>query len=98
MALTDPQLMAGARELSRLMYVQAEQVASMTLDDLKAALASIDTSMDLVASGMNQAQTIKQNLVSRLPQPFRTASTQAEKSLALYVWSMVEVGVIVGTP
>lgn len=84
----------AARELANHMWVNSGGTAIMNLDDLSSAIGSIDDTMDILPSGLNQVQTIKTNFVQRLPEPFKSQSNANQKAIALMVWAMKEVGII----
>ena len=92
MAQTEAQKIAAARELARRLYTIATAVTNH--DDLKAAIDSIDATMDALPGALNAAQTVKTNFIQRLPANFKNSSTQQEKAIALMVWAMQEVGLL----
>lgn len=96
MAQTDAQHLAAARRIATEMFNGGvKATANLNLDDLKAAIASIDTAMNTVISTIPagwQAKSIKQALIDNLPEPFQTNSTAAQKALALQIWAEAEVG------
>lgn len=85
---------AAGKELGRQVFVVTNKLASMDWDHLSAAVGSIDDTMDALPGVLNGAQTVKQNFIARLPEPFKSTSTQVEKAQALMVWAMKEVGLI----
>ena len=94
MALTDTQKNQAARNLAKKLFGGGE-TANLNLDDLRAAVASLDTAMDTTISaipGAWQNKTIKQALVDNLPEPFQSNSTAHQKALALMIWALAEVG------
>ena len=96
MAFTDDQARKVAREVAARIYTQSI-TATMNLDDLKAAINAIDTVMDTVINtipGPAQTNTIKQGLLSQLPEPFKSETTTAQKALALSLWAFEEAGVL----
>ena len=84
----------AGQELGRQVFVIVNKLASMNWDDLTAAVGTIDDTMDALPGVLNGAQTVKQNFIARLPEPFKSTSTQVEKAQALMVWAMKEVGLI----
>lgn len=94
MAQTTGQRRDAARELATRIYVSAGKTAALNLDDLLAAVGSIDNAMDALPSTLNPARTVKQNFLDNLPEPFKSISTTQEKALALMVWALKEVGII----
>ena len=92
MAQTAQQIASGAREMARRMFGTA--TATINHDDLTAAVAALDAAMDALPPSLNQAKTVKQNLVAALPTAFAANSTTQQKALALMVWAMAETGMI----
>lgn len=92
MAQTPVQIRAAAVELGRRLF--ANKTADLNLDDLMAAVQSIDTLMDAGRNALPVAGTIKQGFVANLPEPFQSNSTAQEKALALVVWTLAEVGIL----
>jgi hypothetical protein len=95
MSLTETQAREAARNLGKKMFANA--TATLDLDDLTAAVASIDTAMETVISsipGAWSAKTIKQALLDNLPEPFQTTSTGPQKAFVLWIWAAKEAGVI----
>jgi hypothetical protein len=94
MSLTNAERRIAARELAVRMFVNVGMVANMNLDDLTAAIGSIDDTMDALPGALNGAQTIKVNFVQRLPEPFKSRSTDQQKSIALMIWALKEIGIL----
>ncbi len=94
MAQTTEQRRTAARELARRMFQETGTTANLNLDDLLAAVGSIDDTMDLLPANLTAGQTVKQNIVSRLPEPFKSNSTAQQKAVALMAWVMKETGII----
>lgn len=94
MSLDATQRRVAARDLAHRMFQTVNKTADLNLDDLTAAVGSIDDTMDALPGTMNGTQSIKTNFVQNLPQPFKSNSTAQEKSLALMAWAMKETGVI----
>ena len=70
------------------------RIADINLDDLLAAVGSIDDMMDALPATLTPAQSIKVNFVQNLPEPFKSTTTADEKALALVVWALKETGLI----
>lgn len=94
MAQTATERHEAARDLARRMFQVVGKTADLNLDDLTAAVGSIDDLMDALPGTLNGAQSVKVNFVQNLPEPFKTNSTASEKAIVLMVWSMKEVGII----
>lgn len=94
MSQTATERRIAARELATRMFANVGAVANMNLDDLAAAIGSIDDTMDALPGALNGAQTIKVNFVQRLPEPFKSTSTAQQKSIALMIWALKETGII----
>jgi len=94
MAQTTPQRRDAARELAKRLWVETNATATMNLDDLLAAIGSIDDTMDLLPANLTALQTVKQNFLSRLPEPFKSTATTQQKALALVCWTLKEAGLI----
>ncbi len=92
MALTAQQRREAARDLAKKVF--ANKTANLNLDDLTAAVGSIDDTMDLLPGALNAVRTVKRNFVDNLPEPFQSNSTAQEKALALTVWALKETGLI----
>lgn len=93
MAQTDNQLRNAGAKLAEKMFSR-EVIANMNLADIKAAVASIDATMDALPGTLTANRTIKQNFVDQLPEPFKSTSTAQQKALALWAWAAQEVGLI----
>ena len=91
MAMTDAEATRAASVLSRGIYVLVDKRASMNLGDLKAAVLSIDTSMDAIDTG---GAKIKVFINQSLPEPYASRATIEEKALALKVWADWQAGLI----
>lgn len=95
MALTEPQQRDAAREWVRRAFLEANATATLNLDDIKAAVASIDETMDSLPAALTPPTlTIKQHFARRLPEPFKSGSTVQQKALALVAWALKEAGLI----
>lgn len=92
MALSDADRRIAAADLAKRMF--SGTTANLNVDDLKAAVASIDDTMDALPGTLNGAQSVKTNFVQGLPEPFLSNSTNQQKAMALMVWAMKEVGLI----
>lgn len=93
MSQTIAQRRNAARELGRRLF-PAGVTANLNLDDLTAAIGSVDDMMDLVPSGLTVTRTIKQNFIDNLPERFKSNSNAQQKALVLAVWALQEVGLI----
>ena len=95
MAWTAAQKKRAAKALLNKMYGAGKECPIHWLDG-EAALGAIDAAFDakpdLSVSGLNL--TLKQYLVSQIPEPFKTESTAEEKALLLSYWALEETGVI----
>ena len=92
MVQTDIESANAARKLAATMFPQGV-TANLNLDDIKAAVVSIDTAMDIVIRtipGPWQTKPIKEALIDNLPEPFQTNSTATQKAQALNAWAVVE--------
>jgi hypothetical protein len=95
MALNDAQRRDAGREIGVRMFHSA--TANLNLDDMQAAVTSIDTAMETVINTIPagwQAKTIKQALIDNLPEPFRSRSTAKQKAEAMEIWAKKEAGVL----
>lgn len=95
MALTDAERMEAARALAEEMFSKSNTMAHLNLDQLKAAITSIDTAMGTVINAIPGAwanKTIKQALIDNLPEPFQSASNAQQKAKVLSLWAMKEAG------
>ena len=90
MAQTTDQQREAAREFARRVFVEPNATATLSLEDIRAAVGAIDTAMDSVVAG----QTIRARLIGSLPEPFGSNSTPQQKAMALVVWVMKEVNLI----
>lgn len=93
MAQTAAQKLVAARALAAKMFGLTGATANLNLDDLVAAVSSVDTAMDTIINDVPAAwgtKTIKQALLDNLPEPFKTNSTVAQKALALQIWAQIE--------
>lgn len=93
MSLNASERKAAARNLA-LDIFGPEITANVHWDDLTAAIAAIDDSMDALPAALNSGLTVKQNLIDRLPEPFKSTSTVDQKAAALTIWAMKTAGVI----
>lgn len=93
MTLSVSERRLAARELS-IKTFGPSITANMNWDDLTAAIGSIDDTMDALPATLTAGQTIKTNFIQRLPEPFKTTSTQQQKALTIMVWAMKETGII----
>lgn len=95
---TAAQKTAAAREIARRMFDGGKTAtATLNLDDLSAAVESLDAAMATVISsvpGAWQAKTIKAALVDNLPEPFQSTATPSQKALALALWAFAEADVL----
>ena len=74
---------------------QASVTGNLNVDDLVAAIDSLDTAMDTVINavpGAWQTKTIKTALIDNLPEPFKSNSTATQKAAALMLWALAEAG------
>lgn len=97
MSLTTEQRREAGRELAKELFQKTGATATLNLDDILAAIGSLDDAMDTIIStipGAWQSKTIKQALIDNLPEPFQSASTSQQKALALSLWAMKESGLI----
>ena len=94
MSLNDAQRIDSARHLAHHIYGITDKTADLNLNDLKAAIGSIDDTMDLTPGSLNVALTVKQNFLDLLLEPFKSTATNVEKALALKLWADKETGVI----
>ncbi len=97
MALTDTQKRDAARKLAHHIFQKSNTTANLNLDDLAAAIGSIDAAMDTVINDIPvgaRTNTIKQLFNANLPEPFKSAATPEQKAMALAMWAMREVGLI----
>lgn len=92
MAQTQKQLDNSAREWAHTCYVRVNKKATLSLSDIKAAVNSIDATMDMLANAVTGARTIKQNILDRFPEPFKSTATAEEKARALIIWAQREAG------
>lgn len=96
MAFSEAQVSKVARMLASRIY-GPNDVATLDLDDLRAAITSIDNSMATVIStipGPFQSKTVKGAIVDALPEPFQSESTPLQKATALALWGFEEAGVL----
>lgn len=93
MAQTAQQRREAARELAAKIFPPTV-TATLNLDDLTAAVGSIDDTMDALPGALTGGQTIKQNFLSRLPEPFKSTATAQQKAVALVAWALKESGLI----
>jgi len=82
--LTVAESRRAARKLCRKIFRNA--TANQNLDDVAAAITSIDDLMNALPDTLDSTKTVKQNIVSNLPQPFKRESTPQQKGLALAEW------------
>jgi len=97
MAMTTGQKTDAARKLAKEIFQIAGATAHSDLDDLIAAVGSIDTAMGTVINTVPvpwETKTFKAALIDNLPEPFQTNSTATEKAIVLAIWAMKEAGVI----
>ena len=94
MAQTTEQRRQAARHVAFKMFVEAGRTANLNLEDLRLAVGAIDDFMDSLPPTLNQVQTIKQNAIAALPEPFKSNSTAQQKAVALMAWAMKEAGII----
>ncbi len=96
MALTSTEIREAARNLTKRLFTP-DITANLDLDDLDAAVASIDASMETVINtipaGM-ATKTVKRAIIDALPEPFQSTSTADQKAVALVVWALKEAGLI----
>lgn len=93
MALTTTQRREAAREWVRRIFT-ADVMATLNLDDLVAAIGSIDDTMDALPATLNPLTSVKTNFLANLPQPFKGTATPQQKAIALTCWAMKEAGLI----
>jgi len=96
MSLTSAQKTEAARRLA-LQIFPHDVTATVNLNDLIAAIGSIDSAMDTVLGSVPAPwllKTVKQALIDNLPEPFKSNSTAAQKAAALSLWSMKEAGIV----
>jgi len=94
MTLDAGQRKTAARDLARRLFQEVQKTANLNLDDLAAAVGSVDDTMDALPTALAAAQTVKANFVQRLPEPFKSNTNAQEKAIVLMVWAMKEVGII----
>jgi hypothetical protein len=97
MSMTNQDRKATARELARKIFGEPMVTANLNLDDLTAAVASLDDSMDTILNTLPAAwgtKTVKEALIDALPEPFQSTSTPQQKAMVLSLWAMKESGII----
>ncbi len=97
MTLTAAERKEAARELAVKLYVAVQKTAVTNIDDLIAAVGSIDDAMDTTFDNLPAAwgtKTVKQGLIDNLPDPFKSNSSAADKAIAMSIWAMKEAGLI----
>lgn len=97
MAMSAANKKVAARQLAREIFQKLDITAHSNLDDLIAAVDSIDVAMDIVINavpGAWETKTFKQAMIDNLPEPFKTNSTAQEKAAVLALWAMKESDVI----
>lgn len=94
MALADGDRVTAARRLADRMFVEGDVTANLNLDDIKAAINAIDDTFDALASTLTGAQTVQQNFIAALPEPFKTTSTAGQKGLVVAFVVMKRAGLI----
>lgn len=94
MAISDNERRDCARKLILKIFVEVNSRATLSFEDIKAAIDSIDDSFDALASEFTQNRSIEFNFNSRLPEPFRSTASVEQKSLAVAFVAMKRGGVI----
>ena len=82
----------STREWIDTCYVEVNKTANLNTADIDAAVNSVDATMDMTAGSINAGQTLKQAILSRLPEPFKSMATQNEKFRVLIAWAKREAG------
>lgn len=96
MAWIDPEKKKRAgKALCNRIYGETNKIAPIHWGDAQAALEALDIAFDqkpdLTVTGLNL--TVKQYLLSQLPEPFKSETTAQEKAELLRFWALEEVGV-----
>jgi len=94
MAMSETDRTAAMRRIVTEMFVKAEATAVFNTADLKAAVDSIDDALDSLVSTHLGTDTVVVALNKTLPQPFKGAASNAQKSLLFAYTVMKRFGVI----
>ncbi len=96
MALTiERKRLAARRFVHSVFKADASVTASVSTDDIDAAINSLDTALATVINDVPAAwgtKTIMRALIDNLPEPFQTESTAAQKAAVLSAWAFAEAG------
>lgn len=94
MALTNQQRLDVMRRVCRAMFDEARAVANLDTIEVKAAIDALDSIFDAQASTLTQNQTVQANFVNALPEPFKSNTTAAQKTLVFTYVAMKRGGLL----
>lgn len=96
MALTVQDRDDAARRFALREFVEARSIAALSHADIQAAAVAVDDFFDatVVSLTLTPTQTILQNLNARLPEPFKSTATVAQKATLVSMVLMKRAGVI----
>lgn len=93
-ALTDAEITVAARELARVIFVEANVIAHSDVPTLKAMIEAIDDAMEELPTALpNQSATIQANL-NQLALAAGPNSTLSQRAIALQIWAAKKAGII----
>lgn len=94
-AISTPEKNRCARVLANRIFVEAVATATLTHDDLVAAVGAVDAMMEGLPTALgNQSQSIALNINAGLPDPFKSTATVSQKSALVAVWAGVKYGLL----
>ena len=85
MAMSEADRTAAMRRIVQEMFVKAKATAVFTTVDIKAVVDAIDDAFDSLISTHLGTDTVTVAINKMLPQPFKGASTTAQKSLVFRI-------------
>lgn len=83
MPLTSGERDAVVAQWRQVVHDGLKHKADWNVADIRAAVDSVDDTLDLNASVLTQNQTVLQNLNARLAEPFKSSATTPQKWLLL---------------
>lgn len=96
MALTTQDREDASRRFALREFVEARLTATLSHADIRAAIIAVDDFFDatVAALALNPVQTVLGNLNARLPDPFKSTATVAQKATLVSFVLMKRAGVI----
>jgi len=94
MPLSENERSAVVRKACQAMFDELRTVANLDTSHIRAAVDALDSMFDATASTLTQNQTVQANFVNALPEPFKSSTNAAQKTLVFTYVAMKRGGVL----